>query len=52
MQDLLQATRRLAEVGVRSLAEAMGEEVGPALATYGPTGRPDTVPARRYEQVL
>src|SRR6185369_6799762 len=29
VQDLLQATRRLAEVGVRSLAEAMGEEVGP-----------------------
>lgn len=52
VQDLLQATRRLAEVGVRSLSEAMGEDLTPALATYGPSGRPDTAPTHRYEQVL
>lgn len=52
VQELLQSTRRLAEVGVRSLAEAMGEDPAPALATYGPRGRSDADPAHRYEQVL
>ena len=52
VQDLLASTRRLAEVGVRSLAEAMGQDPGTAAATYGPTGRADKVRAARYEQVL
>lgn len=52
VRDLLQSTRRLAEVGARSLAEAMGESAEPALATYGPTGRSTAVPNARFEQVL
>jgi hypothetical protein len=52
VQDLLASTRRLAEVGVRSLAEAMGQDTGTAAATYGPTGRADKVRVARYEQVL
>jgi hypothetical protein len=52
VRDLLQTTRRLAEVGVRSLAEAMGENTEPAMATYGPTGRTTGTPAPRFEQVL
>jgi hypothetical protein len=51
IQELLQATRRLAEVGVRSLAEAMGDPQE-APDTYGPTGRVAATAARRYEQVL
>ena len=47
VQELLQSTRRLAEVGARSLAEAMGQApTGPA---YGDLQSPA---ARRYEQVL
>jgi len=52
VQELLQAIRRLAEVGARSIAEARGEDVGSLAATYGPTGRIDKVRAARYEQVL
>jgi hypothetical protein len=52
VQDLLQSTRRLAEVGVRSLAEALGQDTGAVASTYGPTGRADKVRAARYEQVL
>jgi hypothetical protein len=52
VQDLLASTRRLAEVGVRSLEEAMGQEAGAVATTYGPTGRADKVRAARYEQVL
>ena len=50
--ELLQTTRRLAEVGARSLAEAMGESPAAVADTYGPTGRKETTAARRYEQVL
>ena len=52
VQDLLQVTRRLAEVGVGTLADAMGHDPEPALSTYGPTGRQDRVPAARVDQVL
>jgi hypothetical protein len=52
VQDLLQTNRRLAEVGIRSLAEAMGNDTSACATTYGPTGRPDTAPASRYEQAL
>ena len=52
VSELLSSTRRLAEVGARSLAEAMGEQREAVGATYGPDGR--SVPAARvrYEQVL
>jgi hypothetical protein len=49
VQELLQVTRRLAEVGARSLAEAMGQEAGPIAATYG---RAEAARPSRYEQVL
>ncbi len=52
VQDLLQTNRRLAEVGVRSLAEAMGESAEPAMSTYGPDGRFEGTPGRRVQQVL
>jgi hypothetical protein len=52
VQDLLQSNRRLAEVGARSLAEALGEIQDETLATYGPTGRADRTSAPRFEQVL
>jgi len=53
IQDLLQMTRRLAEVGVRSLSEAMGSpQPEPAGPTYGANGRVAATAARRYEQVL
>jgi len=52
VQDLLQSTRRMAEVGARSIAEAMGEVREEALATYGPTGRADRPTSHRFEQVL
>ena len=52
VQDLLVSTRRLAEVGIRSLAEAMGQEPGTVASTYGPSGRAEKVRAARYEQVL
>lgn len=51
VQDLLQTTRRLAEVGARSIAEALGEE-RPVLDTYGAGGAFDAAPARRYERAL
>jgi hypothetical protein len=48
VQELLQVTRRLAEVGARSLAEALGAPPPqPVASPYA-----DAAPARRYEQVL
>lgn len=46
VQDLLGVTRRLAGVGVRSLAEALGEDVEPSY------GYPDRLAAHRYETAL
>lgn len=50
--DLLTSTRRLADVGARSLAEAMGEQRETVGATYGPDGRAVASGRTRYEQVL
>jgi hypothetical protein len=52
VSELLQSTRRLADVGARSLAEAMGVETADAGATYGPDGRTAGAARARYEQVL
>jgi hypothetical protein len=52
VQDLLQTTRRLADVGARSIAEAMGEDAGPPAATYSADGRAEKTRASRYQQVL
>jgi len=52
VQDLLHTNRRLAEVGARSLAEALGEELEPAVATYGRDGRAESARTPRWEQVL
>ena len=52
VQELLQVTRRLAEVGVRSLADVMGGAAEAEGPTYGADGRVAAKAARRYEQVL
>jgi hypothetical protein len=52
VQDLLRTVRRLAEVGSRSIAEAMGEDLQPLTGTYGPAGRVERAAAHRYEQAL
>lgn len=52
VSELLQSTRRLADVGARSLAEALGEERATVGATYGSDGRPDGQALPRFEQVL
>lgn len=52
VSELLTSTRRLADVGSRSLAEAMGEQREAVGATYGPDGRAVPAARARYEQVL
>lgn len=52
VSELLASNRRLAEVGARSLAEAMGEQRETVGATYGPDGRAVPAARVRYEQVL
>jgi hypothetical protein len=52
VQQLLQSTRRLADVGARTLAESLGEEPVPAGAAYGPTGRTPQATRARYQQDL
>ena len=52
VQELIVITRRLAEVGVKSLADALGTGGEPALATYGRDGSVPQQPTRRWEQVL
>lgn len=47
VHELMGVTRRLADVGARSLAEAMGDEV--PRPSYG---HPDRVAAHRYETAL